>query len=582
VNSQHDAELDPDSGSADLDPAGDPGFADLDLPVELLQQLDELGYEEPTSIQREAVPPLVSGRDVLGQAATGTGKTAAFALPLLARLHHERRTGRAPFGLVVVPTRELAMQVSRAIHTYGTGVGARVLPVYGGQPIGRQIKRLSAGVDVVVATPGRAVDHLGRGTLDLSAVAVVVLDEADEMLDMGFAEDLDTILDAVPPHQTALFSATMPGRLVALAQQHMVDPVRVSIDRAVATAGDVPRIREQVVVTGRHHTAAARARVLDVEDPTATLVFCRTRTDVEEVARSLAGTGRDVRFLHGGLDQGVRSRVLADLRDGTVELVVATDVAARGLDVDVLSHVVNHSLPTQPEQYVHRIGRVGRAGREGVAITLVEPRQSKALRALERHLGRSLDVTPVPTVEQLRARRTEQLVARVRDRMQREDLTDGLRAFDALGDVEDAHAIAVAALAVLHEDAAGVHDTTEVPQLELSGGGDGGRGRGKRDRDRPRGASGGGQSSGGTPGPGGDTARVWLSVGRNVGIRPKDVVGAVCGETSLSGRDIGEITIMGRFTLVEVPATALDEVVTSMRQATVRGKRVHAKPDRAG
>ncbi len=562
-------------------------FADLDLPGDLLRQLEDLGYEEPTSIQRDAVPPLVAGRDVLGRAATGTGKTAAFALPLLARLHASARAGTAPFALVVVPTRELAMQVSRAVHTYGSRVGVRVLPVYGGQPISRQVRRLATGVDVVVATPGRAVDHLHRGTLDLSEVAVVVLDEADEMLDMGFAEDLDTILDAVPAsRQTALFSATMPRRLLALAEQRMVDPLHVTVVRGDPEAGDAPRIREQVVVVDRHHKDAALARVLDVEDPTATLVFCRTRTDVEEVASALSGQGRDVAFLHGGLDQAARTRVLEQLRAGRVEVVVATDVAARGLDVDVLSHVVNHSLPTQPEQYVHRIGRVGRAGRDGVAVTLVEPRQHKALRALERHLGRSLDVTPVPSVEELRSRRREQLVERVRDRMQRDDLDDGLRAFDALGDAQDAHAIAVAALTVLHEDAAGTHDATEVPQLRLRGDGEG-TSRGRRDSGRAAaggGTAGGGprRRGGGRGGLTGDAGRVWLSVGRNVGVRPKDVVGAVCGESGLSGRDIGEISIFGRFTLVEVPADRVDEVVAAMRGATVRGKSVHAKRDRAG
>ncbi len=559
----------------------DATFADLDLPMELLQQLDELGYEEPTAIQREAIPPLLAGGDVLGQAATGTGKTAAFTLPMLARLHRSVRGTTAPFGLVVVPTRELAMQVSQAVHEYGHLLGVRVLPVYGGQPIKRQIQRLRKGVDVVVATPGRAVDHLTRGTLRLDELEYVVLDEADEMLDMGFADDLDAILDAAPSErQTALFSATMPGRLVRIAEQRMTDPQRVTIDRSEQFAGETPQIREQVVVTTRHHKEAALTRILDVEEPTAALVFCRTRKDVEEVARTMSGRGRDVRFLHGGLDQNARTRVLDELREGNVELVVATDVAARGLDVDVLTHVINHSLPTQPEQYVHRIGRVGRAGREGVAITLVEPRETKALRVIERHVGRTFDVTPVPSVDELRARRRALLVDRVREAMQRDDLEQGLRVFDELGDPEDAQAIAVAALAVLHEDATGDHDDTDVPEVELkqdTRSGPKGRGQGP----------GGARQRDGRPADvdyvhaDGETANVWLSIGRNVGTRPKDIVGAVCGETSLDGKDIGNIAIMGRFTLVEVPAAALDEVVEKMKQATVRGKRVHAKPDRA-
>ena len=557
-------------------------FADLDLPLELLQQLDELGYEEPTAIQREAIPTLLVGNDVLGQAATGTGKTAAFTLPMLARLHRSVRGTKKPFGLVVVPTRELAMQVSQAVHEYGHLLGVRVLPVYGGQPIQRQIKRLNKGVDVVVATPGRCVDHLNRGTLKLDEIEYVVLDEADEMLDMGFADDLDAILDAAPAErQTALFSATMPKRLVRIAEQRMVDPQRVTIDRSEQFEGETPQIREQVIVTNRNHKEAALTRVLDVEDPTATLVFCRTRKDVEEVARVMSGRGRDVRFLHGGLDQNARTRVLDELREGSVEMVVATDVAARGLDVDLLTHVINHSLPTQPEQYVHRIGRVGRAGREGVAITLVEPRETRALRAIERHVGRTFDVGSVPTVDELRDRRRAQLVDRVREAMQREDLANGLRVFDELGDPEDAQAIAVAALAVLHEDAAGDLDDEHVPEVELreNKGGSGPRGRGN--------GPGGARQRGGQAADAnyihkdGDTANVWISIGRNVGTRPKDIVGAVCGETSLDGKDIGNISIMGRFTHVEVPAAAMDEVVEKMKQATVRGKRVHAKPDRA-
>ena len=436
-------------------------------------------------------------------------------------------------------------------------------------------------MDVVVATPGRCVDHLSRGTLRLDELEVVVLDEADEMLDMGFADDLDAILDAAPDQrQTSLFSATMPRRLVQIAERRMSDPLQVTIERGDHAESETPRIREQVVVTSRHHKEAALTRILDVEDPTAALVFCRTRQDVEQVARTMAGRGRDVRFLHGGLDQNARTRVLDELRDGTVELVVATDVAARGLDVEVLTHVVNHSLPTQPEQYVHRIGRVGRAGREGVAITLVEPRQTKALRAIERHVGRSLEVTPVPTVEQLRDRRREQLVDRVREAMQRDDLDIGLEAFDELGDAEDAQAVAVAALAVLHDDATGDHDDTDVPQVELHGGGSSHGGSGKHSKQgRTGGSSGGGRAD--YDHADGDTGNVWLSVGRNVGVRPKDVVGAVCGETDLDGKDIGNIQIMGRFTLVEVPTAAIDDVVARMSKATVRGKNVHAKPDRA-
>ncbi|HEY2331181.1 MAG TPA: DEAD/DEAH box helicase, partial [Acidimicrobiales bacterium] len=342
------------------------GFAELGLRPELLTALTELGYEEPTPIQREAIPPVLAGRDLLGQAATGTGKTAAFALPVLQRLGTS--TGMAPRALILVPTRELAMQVSEAVHRYGRGLGARVLPVYGGQPIVRQLQALSRGVDIVVATPGRAVDHLNRGSLPLATIESVVLDEADEMLDMGFAEDIETLLGAVTgEHQTVLFSATLPARIGGIARRHLHDPVRIEIGRPVPAAGGGPLVRQTAYMVARSHKAAALGRILDVEGPAAALVFCRTRNEVDELTETLNGRGHRAEALHGGMDQEQRDRVMGRLRGGTADLLVATDVAARGLDVDHLSHVVNYDVPSAPETYVHRIGRIGRAGREGVA-----------------------------------------------------------------------------------------------------------------------------------------------------------------------------------------------------------------------
>ncbi|MCW2776623.1 MAG: box helicase domain protein, partial [Frankiales bacterium] len=360
------------------DPSGpSPTFADLDLRPELLAALSSLGYEEPSPIQREAIPPMLAGRDVLGQAATGTGKTAAFALPLLQRL---RPGGRSPRALVLAPTRELAMQVSEAIHRYGRDLGARVLPVYGGQPIGRQLKVLDHGVDVVVATPGRAKDLIERGALKLDEVETVVLDEADEMLDMGFADDLEAILGAAPQErQTVLFSATMPSRVNHMVRKHLKDPVRVLIQRETTEPGEAPKVRQVAYVVPRSHKAAALGRVLDIEAPVATIVFCRTREDVDGLTETLNGRGYRAEALHGGLSQEQRDRVMGRLRSGVAELLVATDVAARGLDLDQLTHVVNFDVPNAAESYVHRIGRVGRAGREGVAVTLAEPRERRML-----------------------------------------------------------------------------------------------------------------------------------------------------------------------------------------------------------
>ena len=338
------------------------GFADLKLAPELCHALSGLGYEEPTPIQREAIPPLLERRDLVGQAATGTGKTAAFALPVLQRLLDAGERSE-PLALVLVPTRELAMQVSEAMHRYGHDIGARVLPIYGGQPIGRQLRALDRGVDVVVATPGRALDHITRGTLKLGGLEIVVLDEADEMLDMGFAEDIESILGHTPEdRQTALFSATMPPRIGGLVRRYLRNPVRVELGRQASASdeGDGLLVRQTAYVVPRGHKPAALGRVLDLEAPTAAVVFCRTRDEVDRLTETLNGRGYRAEALHGGMDQQQRDRVMGRLRSGSLDLLVATDVAARGLDIDQLTHVVNYDVPSAPELYVHRIGRVGR------------------------------------------------------------------------------------------------------------------------------------------------------------------------------------------------------------------------------
>ena len=331
------------------------GFAELGLKPELLKTLTALGYEDPTPIQHQAIPLLVEGVDVIGQAATGTGKTAAFALPILNTI--AKGDAALPVALIVVPTRELAVQVSEAFTAYGRESQVRVLAVFGGQPIGRQLSALRRGVHVVVATPGRAIDHINRGSLELDAVQTVVLDEADEMLDMGFTEDIEAILEATPnSRQTVLFSATMPPRIAKIAQTYQRDPQTVAIEKSKADRTN-PLVRQTVYMVTRHHKANALGRVLDVESPASAIVFCRTRTEVDELTETMNGRGYRAEALHGGMDQRQRDRVMGRLRDGTAELLIATDVAARGLDVDSLTHVVNYDVPQAPESYVHRIGR---------------------------------------------------------------------------------------------------------------------------------------------------------------------------------------------------------------------------------
>ena len=375
------------------------GFADLGLRDELLAALDDLGYEEPTPIQRETIPLLLTGQDLLGQAATGTGKTAAFALPALQMIDASRRV---PQVLVLVPTRELAVQVSEAMFKYGSKLGVKVVPVFGGQPIGRQLQALDRGAHVVVATPGRALDHIGRGSLALDAIQTVILDEADEMLDMGFTDDIETILESTPDdRQTVLFSATMPKRIISIAKRYQREPQRITIGRPDAEPGVKALVRQVVYVVQRAHKPSALGRILDIEAPKSALVFCRTRTEVDQLTVTMNGRGYRAEALHGGMDQAQRDRVMSRLRDGTAELLVATDVAARGLDIDTLTHVVNYDVPSAAESYVHRIGRVGRAGREGVAITLAEPRERRGLENIERLTKQKFDIAKVPTVADL-------------------------------------------------------------------------------------------------------------------------------------------------------------------------------------
>jgi ATP-dependent RNA helicase DeaD len=547
-------------------------FEDLGLRPELLATLSALGYEEPTPIQQEAIPPLVEGRDLLGQAATGTGKTAAFALPILQRLQPHRRA-KHPAALVLVPTRELAVQVSEALHRYGRELGSRVLPVYGGAPIVRQLRGLESGVDVVVATPGRALDLVQRGSLHLGEIATVVLDEADEMLDMGFAEDLEAILDHTPEQrQTVLFSATMPRRLDALARRHLREPVRITLGREQAAPGEAPRVRQTAYVVPRAAKAAALGRILDVESPTAAIVFCRTREEVDSLTETLNGRGYRAAALHGGMSQEQRDRVMGRLRAGTTELLVATDVAARGLDIDQLTHVVNYDVPSAPESYVHRIGRVGRAGREGVAITLAEPREHRQLKTIERVAGATIQVAKVPTVADLRNRRLELTRAALRESLLEDDLERFHGVVDALTDEFDVVEVAMAAVKLAHEAAGGADDDEEIPQVTFRPDKDTGRrpeprvGRGERPKGR---------------GPGGAAARLFVGAGRDAGIRPGDLVGAITGETGLTGRDIGAIEIHQRFALVEVPESAADEVVSALRATMIKGRKATVRRDRS-
>ncbi|TQM37284.1 DEAD/DEAH box helicase [Pseudonocardia cypriaca] len=554
-----------------------PRFSDLPLREELLREVEELGYLHPSPIQAQSIAPLVEGRDLLGQAATGTGKTAAFALPLLQRLAEQRpeqARGDAPFGLVLTPTRELALQVAEAVTRYGRGLGARVVTVYGGAPVGPQWKALQQGVDIVVATPGRAIDLLTRGSLRLDELETVVLDEADEMLDMGFVEDIETLLDATPDtRQAVLFSATMPRRIETLAQKYLREPVTVRIQREAVPEGEAPKVRQTAYLVPRSHTTAALGRVLEAERPTAAIVFCRTRLDVDAVTETLTARGLRAEALHGGMDQEHRTRVVERLRSGRTELLVATDVAARGLDIDLLTHVVNHDVPQSSEAYVHRIGRVGRAGREGVAITLVPPSKVHAMRAVERLTGQPIEFAPVPTAADLRAARLERTGAALRERLvedlRDEESGDGVREMLAGLTAEfDPADVAAAAVRLLQAATGAPDDADDIPVVAPPRPGE---------RREPRGRGG----AAGTRPPRAGTTRLFVNAGRSSGVRPQDIVGALANESNLSGRDIGAIQIHERHALVEIPEHAADDVLRSLRGGTtLKGRRTNIRRDR--
>jgi ATP-dependent RNA helicase DeaD len=574
----HDTEHhnDHDEATGDGSSAVDDGFAALGLRDELLAALDDLGYEEPTPIQRETIPILLTGRDLLGQAATGTGKTAAFALPALQMIDASRRE---PQVLVLVPTRELAVQVSEAMFKYGRELGVKVVPVFGGQPIGRQLQALDRGVHVVVATPGRALDHIGRGSLGLDAIRTVILDEADEMLDMGFTDDIESILQSTPDdRQTVLFSATMPSRITSIAKRYQRNPERITIGRPDSEPGAKALVRQTVYVVQRAHKPSALGRILDIEAPKAALVFCRTRTEVDQLTETMNGRGYRAEALHGGMDQAQRDRVMARLRDGTAELLVATDVAARGLDVDTLTHVVNYDVPSAAESYVHRIGRVGRAGREGVAITLAEPRERRGLENIERLTKQKFEIATVPTVADLRERQIELTVAAVREALSAVDLEDFNAVLHALAGDDSDRNIALAAIKLVHESRGATIDELEIPDASDRMRGKSSDGKKKFDKKAPRNAgekdrSGNkGQRSGGA-----GTAFVHVSLGRKAGVRPGDLVGAIANETGLVGREIGPIRISEAFSVVGVPEASIEHVIETMQSTTMRGKRARVR-----
>ncbi len=563
------------------------GFAALGLNDSLVAAVTALGYEEATPIQGEAIPILLSGRDLVGQAGTGTGKTAAFALPLIHRLATSEATGNAGAarGLILVPTRELAMQVAEAVHKYAKGSKLSVVPLYGGASMDQQIRALRRGASVIVATPGRALDHLRRQTLDLRALEILVLDEADEMLDMGFAEDLDSILEMTPKtRQTALFAATMAPRIVSVASKHLNNPVRVTIAREKRAAGKLPRVRQTAYFVAREHKMAALGRILDFEDPKSAIVFCRTRLEVDEVTDTLNAHGYSAQALHGGMEQRQRDRVMQQFRGEQAEILVATDVAARGIDIDHVSHVINFDVPSAPEVYVHRIGRTGRVGREGVAISLAEPREHRFLRNIQTLTKQRIDIAAMPTVADLEARRLESTRSTVRAILEKGGLEQMRDVVLALAQDFDVIDVAAAAVKMVHDaETTSRLATTHVPTpSEARERRPAGRERTTGDRPapsratRPEGRTSAHPADGDT-----EWTVLWVGAGKRAGIGPGDLVGAITGEAGVDKSAIGAIKILEGYSLVQTAEPLASRIVAALKNTKIRGQKVQVRRERA-
>ncbi len=525
-----------------------PTFADLHLSAEVLSAIDTLGFEEPTPIQAQTIPLLLAGQDVLAQAQTGTGKTAAFALPIVERMDIARRQVQA---LVLAPTRELVVQVAEAMHNLGRSRGLAVLPVYGGQAYDRQLQGLRNGVHVVVGTPGRVMDHMRRGTLDLSTVRTVVLDEADEMLDMGFVEDIEFILSETPAErQIALFSATMPRRIEALARKYLRDPQHVTIAQEALTA---PQTRQMYVEVQYRDKLEALTRILDLESPSSAMVFCRTKREVDDLSEALQARGYTAAAIHGDINQSQRERLLQAFRDGRAELLIATEVAARGLDIPDVTHVFNYDIPDDADAYIHRIGRTGRMGRKGDAITFVTPREMGHLRFIEKQIHKNLRQVRVPTPGDIAARRQELLRAALVTTIESGAANIYYAALvEGLAKEHDPEQVAAAAIYLVNGGPGGRHEEVTVEEMHES---------------EPTGK--------------GAMARLYLDTGREHGVRPQDVVNAFTAEAGIPPAAIGTIDMFGDFSLVEIERKAAATVLERAALLHMHGREVHVTPARA-
>ena len=541
------------------------GFAQMALKPALLEALSALGYEMPTAIQAQAIPPLLQGRDVLGQAQTGTGKTAAFALPLLSVLDLRRKS---PQVLVLTPTRELAIQVAEAFKSYAAQMKSfRVLPVYGGQEYGTQIRALRRGVQVIVGTPGRVMDHMRRGNINLDDLRALVLDEADEMLRMGFIEDVEWVLEQTPQQrQIALFSATMPNEIRTISKRYLRDPAEITVKVSTTTADT---IRQRYWPVSGTHKLDALTRILEAETSDAMLVFVRTKTSTLEVAEKLEARGFRAAALNGDIPQKSRERIVDKLKSGKLDILVATDVAARGLDVERISHVVNYDIPHDTEAYVHRIGRTGRAGREGDAILFVAPREKRMLQAIERATRQPIELMQLPSTDAVNNRRIERFKQRILDALDDQEL-DLFK--DLLSQFQREHGVDTLDIAAaLAKQVQG-----NAPFL-LSAKPEPAHAKSRHDKSRA--------STGKNENADGDVEsrqhklekgmdRFRIEVGHDHKVKPANIVGAIANEAEIDSRYIGRIDIYEDYSLVDLPENMPAELLRELGQVRVAGRKL--------
>lgn len=615
-------------------------FNQLGLTAPVLQAVLSLGYEAPTPIQAQCIPFILAGKDILGQAQTGTGKTAAFSLPLLCRLDPNKSGG--PQALVLTPTRELALQVAEAFQSYARHIpGFHVLPIYGGQSYSLQIRQLQRGVQVVVGTPGRIIDHLNRGTLVLNSIQAIVLDEADEMLNMGFIEDIEWIFDQAPkPRQIALFSATLPDPIRQIAKRHLVDPAEVRVSTRPETVDTI--VQQHCVVT-RAHKLDMLTRILELEKFDAMLIFVRTKNATEELAEKLVAHGFAAEALNGDMSQALRERAIERFRNGRLDILVATDVAARGLDVERITHVINYDIPNDPESYVHRIGRTGRAGRHGHTILLVEPRERYLLQTIERTIRQRIALLPPPSADRLSEHRIDQFTRLLRDTLAEQDLDFFYRLITRIGQEQELALIDIAAALTYLIQKERPLEVTEtiplpsrrMPREEPEKGRY--RSRDERSRDYKRNAQSRGNngtfngeqseydasnerngyrkkhvnpswnktnnesqnrhSNDPAPRERHDTrmdvstsqrerirrpplvpmANYRIEVGQRDGVSPREIVGAIANESGMEGKYIGRINIQEDHSTLDLPEDMPSEMRQHLRQVFVCGKRLELK-----